>query len=78
MQEPFVLFLAALAFFHSSEFFLAALYNREGLGWRCEGAGRPDIAAAATAAAANTTAAFRPGPNTPPPLRCPRLPRPSS
>ena len=37
MPDPFVLFLAALAFFHTSEFCLAALYNRDGLGWRCEG-----------------------------------------
>ncbi|EFN58533.1 hypothetical protein CHLNCDRAFT_50320 [Chlorella variabilis] len=33
-MAPFALFLMALAFFHTSEFCLAALYNRRDLGWR--------------------------------------------
>lgn len=30
------LFMAVLVFFHSSEFLLAATFNREGLSWDCE------------------------------------------
>lgn len=35
-MEPALLFACALAFFHASEFLLAAAYNREQLGWECE------------------------------------------
>jgi hypothetical protein len=35
-MSAFALFLLALVFFHTSEFCLAAIYNRKELDWRCK------------------------------------------
>ena len=61
-MAPFALFLMALAFFHTSEFCLAALYNRRDLGWRCEhqqpGPGVSLCCAAATACRCQVSCVF--------------------